>query len=85
MPSMPLTSIVELARLAEADIADFEARWRQLVPIYQPGDRVILFGEILEVLRYQQEEMPGYWLRGERPKALFVPLDLERALEPVAH
>jgi hypothetical protein len=71
-------------RLAEAAIADFEARMREVTPAYERGDRVELHGEVFEVSSYQREGMPGYWLRGETEK-LFWPMDLESVLRPVVH
>jgi hypothetical protein len=78
---MPLDPIAELARLTEADIAAFEARMRKVIPTYQPGDRVELHGEVFEVVSYQKEGMPGYWLKRES-EVLFLPVDLERVLRP---
>jgi hypothetical protein len=51
-------------RLAEADILAFEARMREVIPAYRPGDRVELLGEEFEVSSYHREGMPGYWLKG---------------------
>ena len=84
--NLPMTpdSIFEVVRLAEADIADFEARMRRVTPAYQRGDRVELHGEVFEVSSYQREGMPGYWLRGETEK-LFWPMDLEGLLRLVVH
>jgi hypothetical protein len=39
---MPPDPISEAVRLAKADIADFEARMREVTPAYQRGDRVEL-------------------------------------------
>ena len=76
--------IAEAVRLAEAAIANFEARMREVTPAYQRGDRVELLGDLFEVSRYQREGMPGYWLRGE-PEKLFLPTDLEFLLRPVVN
>jgi len=76
--------ISEAVRLAEAAIADFEARMREVTPAYQRGDRGELHGEGFEVSSHQREGMPGYWLRGETEK-LFLPVDLEFLLRPVVH
>lgn len=46
--------ISEAARLVEADIADFEARMREVTPAYQRGDRVELHGEEFEVSSYHR-------------------------------
>src|SRR5215212_3744369 len=51
--------ISEVVRLAEADIAVFEARMREVTPVYQRGDRVELHGEGFEVSSHQREGMPG--------------------------
>ncbi len=77
--------LAELLREAEARIADFQARWREVPPAYQPGDRVEVDGEVFEVTAYQREGMPGYSLRGEREKARFFPIDWESRLQPVVH
>jgi len=73
--------IAESIRLVEADILAFEARMREVIPAYRPGDRVDLHGEEFEVSSYQREGMPGYWLKGSREE-LFWPVDLERVLRP---
>lgn len=44
--------IAEVVRLAEADIIAFEARMREVIPAYGPGDRVELHGEEFEVSSY---------------------------------
>ncbi|HEX4962481.1 MAG TPA: hypothetical protein VF173_16725 [Thermoanaerobaculia bacterium] len=75
----------EMIRLAEEDIASFEARMRAIAPVYQPGDRVLLHGEWFEIARYEPEGMPGYWLRSLGKHDLFLPLDLERELQPIVH
>ena len=83
-PHAPRPNRRSWCRLTEADIADFEARMRQVPPAYQPSDRVYLHGEVFEVTSYQREGMPGYWLR-EKEKALFFPIDWENPLQPVVH
>ncbi|HEX4960915.1 MAG TPA: hypothetical protein VF173_08760 [Thermoanaerobaculia bacterium] len=75
----------EFVRLAEADIASFEARMREVSPAYQSGDRVLALGDLFEVVRYQRDGMPGYWLKGQGCAQLFWPVDLERVLAPVVH
>ena len=84
IPPCSPTQSPKSCRLTEADIADFEARMRQVPPAYQPSDRVYLHGEVFEVTSYQREGMPGYWLR-EKEKALFFPIDWENPLQPVVH
>jgi hypothetical protein len=78
---MPSDTAAKLLRLAEADIAGFEARMREVTPVYEPGDRVELYGEVFEVVSFQRKGMPGYWLRDD----LFLPMDLEGALRPAVH
>lgn len=73
--------IAESIRLAEAAIAAFETRMREVIPAYRQGDRVDLHGEEFEVSSYQREGMPVYWLKGNREE-LFWPVDLERVLCP---
>jgi len=80
---MPSDTAAELLRLAEKEIVDFEARMREVMPVYEPGDRVELYGEVFEVMSFQREGMPGYWLRRSGKEALFLPADLEEALRPV--
>lgn len=75
--------IEEVVRLAEADILAFEARMREVIPAYLPGDRVELHREEFEVSGYHREGMPGYWLKGSREE-LFLPVDLDGVLRPVS-
>jgi hypothetical protein len=78
-------SIAECLRLAEDDIADFEARMRGVSPTYRVGDRVEVLGETYEVASFQREGTPGYWLKRPGEDALFLPLDLEEVLRSVVH
>jgi hypothetical protein len=80
---MPFDAIAELLDRAEADIADFEARMREITPAYDVGDRVELYGEVFEVSDVQREDMAGYWLRRLGKDAIFLPVDLEGVLQPV--
>ena len=48
---------------------------REVIPAYQPGDRVEFHGDVFEVCSYHREGMPGYWLKGSREE-LFLPVDL---------
>jgi hypothetical protein len=82
---MPPDPVSELLRLVEADIADFEARMRAVVPAYRVGDRVEIYGELFHVSGFTQEGMPGYWLSGERREVLFWAMDQEGVLQPVVH
>jgi CheY-like chemotaxis protein len=63
----------------EADFLAFEARMREMIPAYRPGDRVDFLGEEFEVSSYYPEGMPGYWLKGSKEE-LFLPIDLEGML-----
>lgn len=74
--------VAEAVRLTETDILAFEARMREVIPAYRPGDWVALYGEEFEVSSYQREGMPGYWLKGTK-EGLFLPVDLEEVLLPV--
>ena len=49
--------VTQAIRLVEADILAFEARMREVIPAYQPGDRVALYGEEFEVSSYHREGM----------------------------
>ena len=71
-----------MVRLAEVDTIAFEARMREVIPAYRPGDRVELYGEEFEVSSYHREGMPGYWLKGSEEE-LFLPVDLDGVLQPV--
>lgn len=72
------------AEQAEQDIATFEARMRQVEPTYKVGDRVDLYGEIFEIVRYEREVgMPGYWLVREGSEDIFIPIDTETRLQLV--
>lgn len=83
---MSQDSIADLVRRTVADIADFEARMREVSPFYCVGDRVLHLGEAFEVASYDRgTPMPGYWLRAEDRKNLFLPIDLEGVLQPVVH
>ena len=73
--------LAELLRLTEADIAQFEAKLRAVHPTYHPGQKVELHGDMFEVISYQGEGMPGYWLRSK--EEVFLPLDWEGLLRPV--
>jgi hypothetical protein len=77
--------VSDLVLLAEADIKAFEARMREVVPAYQPGDRVVLLGEVFEVAQFQREGMPGYWLGRSAREEVFLPLDLEGRLQLLVH
>jgi hypothetical protein len=74
--------IAEAIRLTEVDILAFEARMREVIPAYRPGDRVELYGEEFEVSSYHREEMPGLWLK-RSGEEFFLPVDLEGVLLPV--
>lgn len=76
-------AVAELVRLAEAEIAAFEVRMRMVVPLYEVGDRLELHGEVFEVAGFEREGMPGYWLKRPGEDVLFLPMDLERVLQPV--
>jgi hypothetical protein len=78
-------TISDLLRLVEADIADFEARMRAVVPAYGVGDRVELHDEAFEISTMEESEMPGYWLKKQRREPLFLPIDQEHLLKPLLH
>jgi hypothetical protein len=77
--------ILEYVRQREEAIADFERRMREVVPIYEVGDRVEFYGDVFEVNRYERQSMPGYWLKRPGTQDLFLPVDLERELKLVVH
>lgn len=74
------------AEQTEQDIAAFEARMRGVEPTYKVGDRVDLYGDIFEIVRYERETgMPGYWIARKGSEDLFIPIDTEERLQPVVH
>jgi hypothetical protein len=84
-PPPPPIPMEEWHRLNEQALLDFDARMQQVIPTYEPGDRVKLHGDVFEIHRYQRGDgMTGYWLR--RGKAeVFISIVSEALLQPVVH
>lgn len=74
LPIYPPDPISEVVRLADADIAVFEARLREVAPAYQRGDSM---AKCSRCQANQREGMPGYW------RSSSCRWDLEFLLRPV--
>lgn len=78
-------ALAQWCRRTEEDIADFEARMREMPFSHTLGERVELHGEAFEIADLVQDGMPGYWLRDGESRRLFLPLDMEGLLRGTLH